>query len=89
MKSGIKTTEFWGTGLISAVGTAAAFGLINLQQAQGLTQAIPEAVQIVDLVIDGIIRLTGLIGAIGAQFGYAKGRATIKKPPTRYLIRKP
>jgi len=88
MKNGIKTTEFWGTGLVSIVGAAAAFGFIDPGQAQELTEQIPEAVQLVDSIIDGIIRLVGLVGAIGVQFGYQRGRSDVKKPAARYIIRK-
>lgn len=64
-KPGIKTSEFWGSTIISLIGILAAFNFLTPEQSGELTKvAVP---------------VGGLIAAAIASFGYSRSRGQAKK----------
>ena len=88
IKPGVKTTEFWGSAFVSVLGALAATGIVQPDAAQHIAGQVPEAVAVINTVVDGIVRLVGIGAAVAAQLGYVKGRAAAKAPPARILLRK-
>lgn len=88
LKPGIKTTEFYGSAFVAILGALSATGIVNPDSMQHISGQVPEAVSIINSVIDGIIRLVGIGAAVMAQLGYTKGRAAAKKPQPRVFLKK-
>ena len=65
MKTGWKTTEFWVSVVVSAVGLIASTGIVTPDQASALTEAM--------------IQIGGLFSSVAASFGYAISRGNAKK----------
>lgn len=53
MKPGYQTTEFWLTLLVNLVAVGSAFGVLNGEQAQALTNAAPQLAVVAVLIFAG------------------------------------
>lgn len=87
-KPGYKTTEFYGSGAISIIGTLAALGILDKDASDIIAAGVPPLVQAIDVLIAGIIKIIGLTGAIIAQIKYNQGRANTKAAPNKVFIKK-
>ena len=67
LKPGYKTTEFWVTVFIQAVGLITALGYLTPEQADTLSQALTQ--------------LGGIVVMVAGQFGYSLSRGSAKKNP--------
>jgi len=65
MKTGYRTTEFWVTIVIQAIGILATTGVFTPDAADTLTKAITE--------------LGGLVAMVASAFGYSIARGMAKK----------
>ena len=83
MRPGWKTTEFWGRAVVTLAGLGAASGLLRPETARLLEEAAGTALPIVRTVIDGVIELTGLIGALVLQYRHGRERAALKAEELR------
>lgn len=54
MKPGYQTTEFWLTLLINLVAVGSAFGVLDGEQAQALTDAAPQLAVVAALIFAGV-----------------------------------
>lgn len=54
MKPGYQTTEFWLTLLVNLVAVGSAFGVLNGEQAQALTDAAPQLAVVAVLIFAGV-----------------------------------
>lgn len=73
MKAGWKTTEFWMTIVVTAVGLLAALGVIGPADRPNVEGALQQMVQSV----------AGFIAAAIALWRYIKGRVDVKNEDTR------
>jgi len=91
MKPGIKSTEFYGSAAATLLGAIATTGLLSPDMTKVATDTmdkIPEIVQIIDSLFDGVIRLGGLILGVVSQVKYGTGRANTKKAPEKVYIKR-
>ena len=91
MKLGVKSTEFYGSAAATLFGSIATTGLLSPELTCTLTdtvEKIPEIVQIIDSLFDGVIRLGGLILGVVSQVKYSTGRANTKKAPEKVYIKR-
>ena len=91
LKSGIKSTEFYGSGFAAIVGSLAASGFLNPDLASVADRAatsVPEAVIVINAIVNGVMQLAGLAMAIIAPVKYNTGRAMAKKAPEKVVINK-
>jgi len=91
IKPGYKSTEFYGSAAATILGGIAGSGLLSPDMtnlANNAINQIPEAVQIIDSLFDGAIRLLGIVFGIGTQIKYGANRALAKKSPEKVVIRK-
>lgn len=92
MKSGIKTTEFWGRGIVTIIGLLVGGGVIQPEVGQKVTDFTDSAIPIIQMIIDGVIQLTGLITAFILQWKQGQERAHLKSVAMRsaaYIKRQP
>jgi len=90
-KPGLKSTEFYGHGIATILGAVASTGFLNPDMSKALNTAaeqMPQAVIIIDSIVDGIMQLGGLLLAVISQIKYGAGRAGAKKAPERIYIKK-
>lgn len=78
MRPGWKTTEFWGRLIPTLVGLGVATGVIKPETGAVVQAATDTALPILQTVIDGIIQLTGLVGALVLQYHHGRERAALK-----------
>lgn len=83
MKAGWKTTEFWGRAIATAAGLGVAGGFIRPETGALIQQTTDAAIPILQMVIDGVLQLTGLIGALVLQYHYGRERAALKQTEAR------
>jgi hypothetical protein len=79
IKPGYKTTEFYKSLVLEAVGLAAAFGLISPAHTTILNQ-VPDAIQ---LTADTVVKVAGIMTALISQWSYTKSRAFAKQQPAK------
>lgn len=90
-KPGYKSTEFYGSGIATILGGIAASGLLNPDLTKLATTAagsVPDAVVIINSIVNGIMQLAGLGLSVMSQVKYGSWRAGAKKAPERILIKK-
>lgn len=63
-KPGIKTTEFWVTVTVQAVGVVAALGLVTPEQS--------------DVLVKAVTQVGGIVAMLVAAFAYNQGRSQVK-----------
>jgi hypothetical protein len=78
MKSGWQTTEFWGKLIATLTSLAVGSGAVKPQTGQIITDTVGQALPLVQVIMDGVIQLTGLISGVIIQLRYAKERAALK-----------
>jgi hypothetical protein len=78
LKSGIKTTEFWGKAVATVMGLLVGTGILQPETGHIVTEAAGAALPIVQSIIDGVVQLTGLVGSFILQFRYGKDRTALK-----------
>ena len=91
LKPGYRSTEFYGHGAATVIGAIAATGFLNPDLnkiAADAVGAIPDAVVIINSIVDGIMQLAGLAISIISPVKYGTGRAQAKKMPEKVIIRK-
>jgi hypothetical protein len=91
LKPGYRSTEFYGSAVATILGGVAASGLFSPDMTTTINSAvesIPEAVQVIDSLFSGAIRLFGVILGVGSPIRYGAGRALAKKMPEKVVIRK-
>ena len=89
LKSGYRSTEFYGNGLATIFGGIAASGFLNPDWSQVATNAvgaIPDAVMIIGSIVDGLMQLVGLAITIIAPVKYNQGRSNAKKAPDKVVV---
>ena len=89
LKSGYRSTEFYGNGLATIFGGIASSGFLNPDWSQVATNAvgaIPDAVMIIGSIVDGLMQLVGLGMTIIAPVKYNQGRAAAKKAPEKVIM---
>lgn len=79
MKPGWQTTEFWGRLIPTLAGLGVAAGVIRPETAAIVQATTDTALPVLQAVIDGVIQLTGLIGAFILQYQHGKERAVLKQ----------
>jgi hypothetical protein len=72
MKPGYKTTEFWVALAAQVVSMLMLLGVITPEQSSVLNETAGQSAVIVNQVI-------GIVGVVGASFGYAVSRGLAKK----------
>lgn len=75
IKPGYKTTEFYKSLVLEAIGLAAAFGLISPAHTEVLNH-VPDAIQ---LTTDAVVKVAGIVTALVSQWSYTKSRAIAKQ----------
>jgi len=83
MKPGWKSTEFWGRAIATIAGLGVAGGVIRPETGALIQQTTDAAIPILQLVIDGVLQLTGLVGALVLQYHYGRERAALKQSELR------
>ena len=78
MKSGLKTTEFWGRAVASIVGLLVGSGAIQPDVGKHITDATDTLLPLVQVVIDGIVQIIGIAGALLLQYQQGKERSALK-----------
>lgn len=78
MKPAIKTTEFWGRAVASIVGLLVGAGAIQPDVGKHITDATDSLLPIIQTIIDGIVQVIGLVGALMLQYQQGKERAALK-----------
>jgi hypothetical protein len=78
MRPGWQTTEFWGKLVATLTSLAVGSGAVKPQTGQIITDTVGQALPLVQVIIDGVIQLTGLISGVIIQLRYAKERAQLK-----------
>ena len=78
MKSGIRTTEFWGRGIASVVGLLVGAGILQPEVGNKITQTTDAVLPIIQTVIDGVIQIIGMVGGLYLQYQQGKERAQLK-----------
>lgn len=78
MKSGIKTTEFWGRGIASIVGLLVGAGVLQPEVGRHIQDTTDAIIPLLQTVIDGIIQIIGLVGGLYLQYQQGKERAQLK-----------
>jgi len=78
MKPGFKTTEFWGRMIATLVGLGVGTGAIQPGVGQQIQDATDSLLPVVKVVIDGIIQIIGIVGALYLQYQQGKERSALK-----------
>lgn len=78
MKPGWQTTEFWTKVPVIIAGLAASSGAIAPDMAKDISDGMVEAVQIINAVVDGILRLGGLAISAHQAMKYGTQRSALK-----------
>ena len=78
MKPAVKTTEFWGRAVASIVGLLVGSGVIQPDAGKYVTDATDALVPILQTVIDGIVQIVGMVGALMLQWQQGKERSALK-----------
>jgi hypothetical protein len=78
MKSGLKTTEFWGRAIASIVGLLVGSGVVQPDVGKHITDTTDTLLPIVQVVIDGIVQIIGITGALVLQYQQGKERSALK-----------
>lgn len=78
MKPGYRTTEFWGRAVVTVVGLLVGSGAIDPQAGKQVADTVDAAIPIIQTVIDGIIQIIGLVGALIIQYKHGKERVQLK-----------
>lgn len=86
-KPGYKSTEFYGSGVVTILGGLAATGLLDKDTSDAIAAGVPPIVQAIDALIDGLIKLVGVVCAVIAQVKYNAGRAKTKAAPEKIYIK--
>ena len=78
MKSGWKTTEFYGRGIASIVGLMVGMGILQPEVGNKITQTTDTIIPIIQTVIDGVVQIIGIVGAMYLQYQQGKERSALK-----------
>jgi hypothetical protein len=78
VKPAIKTTEFWGRAVASVVGLLVGSGAIQPDVGQHVTDATNALVPVIQTVVDGIVQIVGMVGALMLQWQQGKERSALK-----------
>lgn len=78
MKSGIRTTEFWGRGIASIVGLMVGAGILQPEVGNKIQQTTDTLIPIIQTIIDGVIQIISMVGAFYLQYQQGRERAQLK-----------
>lgn len=78
MKSGIRTTEFWGRGIASIVGLMVGAGILQPEVGNKIQQTTDTLIPIIQTIIDGVIQIISMVGALYLQYQQGRERAQLK-----------
>lgn len=79
MKSGFWTTEFWGRAVVTVMGLLVGSGAVQPEVGDRITGFTDSALPVVQVIIDGVIQLVGLITAFILQWKQGQERAALKQ----------
>ena len=78
MKSGFKTTEFYGRAVASIVGLLVGTGAIQPEVGKHVQNATDTLLPVIQTVIDGVVQIIGIVGALALQWQQGKERSALK-----------
>ena len=78
LRPAIKTTEFWGRAVASIVGLLVGSGAVQPDVGKHITDTTDTLLPIIQTVIDGIVQIIGIAGALLLQYQQGKERSALK-----------